>query len=218
MPGVPGGRYRARHTEECRKRFEELIGQTEHGKQRFEAAAERKNKATLKEDEEEKRPQGEELEVEDKQAAQGELASGSGLAESQRQESVEAQNDREMEKALDESVPTARRSRKKKQRSEHKEFQPTAPRDRTRCGEVEEEPEEEGCGPHGSEMPMSPKLAIGGGEAQESQPATAPEAAMEATRPGKRAAEDNADDSERLQRGTKECGDVAGCTSVLQRV
>ena len=57
----------------------------------------------MKEDDKEKSPQGEELEVGDKQAAQGELASGSGLTESQRQESVKAQNDREMEKALAES-------------------------------------------------------------------------------------------------------------------
>ena len=34
---------------------------------------------------------------------------------------------------------------------------------------------------------------------------------MEATRPGKRVAEDEADDSERMHRGTEGGGDVAAC-------
>ncbi len=39
---LKGGKYRAKHTDECRKRFEELIGQTEEGRKRFDAARERK--------------------------------------------------------------------------------------------------------------------------------------------------------------------------------
>ena len=40
-----GGRYRARHTEECRKRFETLLSGTDQGKKRFEAATGRVMKA-----------------------------------------------------------------------------------------------------------------------------------------------------------------------------
>ena len=38
---LSGGKYRAKHTDECRKRFEEILSRNETGKRRYEAATER---------------------------------------------------------------------------------------------------------------------------------------------------------------------------------
>ena len=45
---VAGGKYRAKHTDECRKRFEEILSQTEKGKKMFESATDRKLDAITK--------------------------------------------------------------------------------------------------------------------------------------------------------------------------
>ena len=44
-----GGKYRAKHTDECRKRFQEILEQSEEGRRRFQSATERRLDAITRE-------------------------------------------------------------------------------------------------------------------------------------------------------------------------
>ena len=93
------GRYRAKHTAECRKRFEPLLTQTDSGKRRVEAAHNRKMDAITK------------LAMQYQEAAETAqanqqpqsnvpgAASGSGQSDTERKASVDAQNQRQLEEA-----------------------------------------------------------------------------------------------------------------------
>ncbi len=120
-----GGKYRAKHTEECRKRFEEILMQTERGKRRFESATERKFDAITRKAME-MEPKDEDVADKkndaDMDAETGspgvQVASGSGLNDNERQESVEEQNRREVEEAKKESLKTKKGRKDKKHKKE----------------------------------------------------------------------------------------------------
>ena len=99
-----GGRYRARHTDECRKRFESLLSGSETGKKRYEAATERIMRQQDDRAERKKRKGGTEehnnAENEPASESQPSRASVSGMAVEQRRQSVTEQNQREIDKAI----------------------------------------------------------------------------------------------------------------------
>ncbi len=141
-----GGKCRARHTDECRKRFEEILTQTEKGKKRFESATERRldaitRKAMEMEPKEDDgdgvKETGMDTDGERKETNQAgaAAASGSGLNESDRRRSVDDQNKREIDAAKKES---ARETRRRKREVGDQGM-----------GESE-------WGPHGQEAPMTP--------------------------------------------------------------
>ena len=100
------GKYRAKHTLECRKRFEPLLTQTESGKRRVESAHNRKMEAITK------------LAMQHQEAAEAEAApadrqpdssmpsaaSGSGQSNAERRADVDSQNQRQLEEAKKMSV------------------------------------------------------------------------------------------------------------------
>ncbi|MBN71658.1 MAG: hypothetical protein CME32_20555 [Gimesia sp.] len=181
-PGCPGcravirgGRYRAKHSEECRTRFEELLSNTDQGKKIIEAAKDRMTKAIVRIGEdimaegneaesENKRKKAKTNEKDDdmeqepheaKSTTSG-GASGSGQTESQRAKSVDEQNQRELHKGIEESRTDHKA--KKRRKKEGKEFTAMSPRGSKRATENEEsEDDESEFGPHGKEMPMTPK-------------------------------------------------------------
>ena len=89
---LKSGKYRAKHTAECRKRFEAILLQSEKGKRRFEAAAERRSEAITKkavELQEQIDKDSKQKVAEDSNAA----ASGSGLTDEQRAAGAKRQAD-----------------------------------------------------------------------------------------------------------------------------
>ena len=109
-------------------------------------------------------------------------ASGSGLSEGQRRESVDEQNNRDLQRTVKESEMTAM-PKKKSRADADKEFTATAPRGSKRHAEEETD---EGFGPHGQEVPKSP-------------PRIAPGSPARPTRASKKSAEVEADDSGRME-------------------
>ena len=101
------GKYRNRHTDECRQRFEKLLHQTEKGRRRFESATERRldaitKKAMAMQDQVEKEAAT--------MSARGSGASGSGLTAAARAAEVDAQNKRDMEKGIEQSKGEKRKA------------------------------------------------------------------------------------------------------------
>ena len=92
------GKYRSKHTDECRQRFERILSQTAKGRQRFEAATERRLNAITK------KAMEMQDQIEKKAAtmsAGGSGASGSGLTAAARAAGVDDQNKRDMEKGIE---------------------------------------------------------------------------------------------------------------------
>ncbi len=124
-----GGKYRAKHTDECRKRFEETLSKSEAGRKRYEAATERimrrqdeqgedgeDKKEASKDKEENTEDKNEDGNAEDPkeeaiakkkrsvaQSATASSSSGSGMTEADRKKSVDEQNKKELKKAIAES-------------------------------------------------------------------------------------------------------------------
>ncbi len=103
---MSGSKYRAKHSEECRKRMEELIGQDPEGKQRFESAVQRRLEGIAKIAQ--KMEENGEVDVNKDKATENKVdvkpaasaGSGSGLSTEDRKRSVDAENQRELERAI----------------------------------------------------------------------------------------------------------------------
>ena len=92
-----GAKFKAKHTHECRQRFERLLQDDIRGRQRFARAAERRMTGIIKmamemQDDIEKQA---EAATHARASATAGTSSGSGATDAQRQQSVTAQNDRE---------------------------------------------------------------------------------------------------------------------------
>ena len=101
------GKYRAKHTDECRKRFETILSESVRGKRRFEAAAERRLNAITK-----KACEMQEAieKAETAAATASSTASGSGLTPKERSQEVTDQNNRELAKGIAESKSEKRKA------------------------------------------------------------------------------------------------------------
>ena len=92
-----GGKYRAKHSVECRKRFEAILSQSEKGRKRFEAAAERRFDAITKMSEDMQTKIDDDVPDADGSKAtadsSGAAASGSGLTDDQRAASLKRKPD-----------------------------------------------------------------------------------------------------------------------------
>ena len=91
-----GSKFKAKHTHECRQRFERLLQDDISGRQRFARAAERRMTGIIKmamemQDDIEKQA---EAATHARASATAGTISGSGATDAQRQQSVTAQNDR----------------------------------------------------------------------------------------------------------------------------
>ena len=108
------GKYRAKHTAECRQRFEKILEQNVAARRRFERAKERKMDAVTKRAVEiqegiDKDSKGKDADTpvngDGKDAAAG--ASGSGLGDAERRAGVDSQNEKTMKDAMQESKTTS---------------------------------------------------------------------------------------------------------------
>ena len=91
-----GGKYRAKHTNECRKRFESLLAESVRGRRRFEAARERQLDGISRKAMEMEGA----IETEAPAVASGSAASGSGQTPAEKQRDVARQNAEELQKGL----------------------------------------------------------------------------------------------------------------------
>ena len=108
---MSGSKYRARHSEDCRKRMEDLISKDPDGKQRFDAATQRKLDGISKVAQRMEEDGEVEKQVDEKKdqvsfankpfcKTEGPAASGSGQSSAERKRSIDDQSRRELEKAI----------------------------------------------------------------------------------------------------------------------
>ena len=118
-----GSKYRAKHSDECRTRFEALLSETDAGKKRFDAARERRLEGiTRKAMELESKigtpaiipDEDADAEVKDDSAGAGGASSGSGMNEDEREASVTAQNVKNKAEAIEESLKMQKAERQRK--------------------------------------------------------------------------------------------------------
>ena len=102
-----GGKYGAKHTNECRKRFESLLAESVRGRRRFEAAREKQLDGISRKAMEMEGA----IETEAPAVASGSAASGSGQTPAEKQSDVARQNAEELQKGLAASmgeIPTGK--------------------------------------------------------------------------------------------------------------
>ncbi len=95
---TPGSKHRAKHTAECRKRFEDILGQTEEGAKRLDRARQREERLTrdlAERGEAIMQEQAASAAADQDNATQARGASASGMSEEQRQREVEAIREQE---------------------------------------------------------------------------------------------------------------------------